>query len=146
MYRTKGIVTTKIGSIVIAIVDGKAVAINFVNKKLEERNAGDFTEQVKEYFSGERKVLDFPVNIKGGLIFRKIWETVRKIPYGEIMTYGEVAKQLNINPRVVGFAMAKNPLPLYIPCHRIVGKNELGGFTPGISWKKFLLSLERRFK
>ncbi|WP_231109723.1 methylated-DNA--[protein]-cysteine S-methyltransferase [Thermosipho melanesiensis] len=61
------------------------------------------------------------------------------------MTYGEVAKVLNLNPRIIGFAMKANLLPIYIPCHRVVGKNDIGGFSGGIKWKKFLLELEKKY-
>ena len=138
----KEVITTKIGSIVIYIKNNKAVKIEFLDQILPEIKQSIFTKQIKEYLLGKRKKLTFPVEISGGKTFKKVWNFVRQIPYGKTMTYGEIAKKVGTTPRVVGFAMSKNPLPLYIPCHRVVGKNDIHGFTGGITWKKFLLELE----
>jgi len=66
-----------------------------------------------------------------------------KIPYGEIRTYKEIAEKLETSPRAVGRALAKNPIAVLIPCHRVVGKNSLGGYSWGIELKRALLKLER---
>jgi methylated-DNA-[protein]-cysteine S-methyltransferase len=65
-----------------------------------------------------------------------------RIPFGEVRTYGELAKSLNSAPRAIGQALGANPLPILIPCHRIVAAHGLGGFSCGIEWKKKLLDLE----
>jgi len=140
-----GIVQVEIGSVIIYTNDGFLTKIEFSDEKLDEIECGIFTTQIKEYFQGTRKKFDFKVKIIGGLIFKKIWEYVKEIPYGTTETYGEIAKKLNINPRVVGYAMASNSLPLYIPCHRVVSKDGLGGFYGGLKWKKYLLNLERKY-
>ena len=72
-----------------------------------------------------------------------IYRAVRRIGYGETATYGEIAEMAGTSPRAVGQAMARNPTPLVIPCHRIVSKNGLGGFTPPLEIKRDLLAMER---
>ena len=72
-----------------------------------------------------------------------IYRAVRKIGYGETATYGEIAEMVGTSPRAVGQAMARNPTPLVIPCHRIVSKHGLGGFTPPLEIKRDLLAMER---
>ncbi|OOC36118.1 cysteine methyltransferase [Thermosipho melanesiensis] len=135
-----------IGTILLNVESNKLKKISFSNEKsYEELTENNFTKQIIEYLKGKRKFFDFEVELKGGPVFLKIWNYVRKIPYGETMTYGEVAKVLNLNPRIIGFAMKANLLPIYIPCHRVVGKNDIGGFSGGIKWKKFLLELEKKY-
>ncbi|HDG62271.1 MAG TPA: methylated-DNA--[protein]-cysteine S-methyltransferase [Thermotoga sp.] len=101
-----------------------------------------FKKQLDEYFNGSRKILDFPVRIEGSRFQKRVWEIVRRIPYGAVITYGEIAKVLNTSPRAVGIALSKNLLPIYIPCHRVIAKDGLGGFSEGLAWKKFLLKVE----
>jgi methylated-DNA-[protein]-cysteine S-methyltransferase len=72
-----------------------------------------------------------------------IYRAVRRVGYGEVATYGEIAELVGTSPRAVGQAMARNPTPLVIPCHRIVSKNGLGGFTPPLEIKRDLLAMER---
>ena len=73
-----------------------------------------------------------------------IYRAVRRVGYGEVATYGEIAKQVGTSPRAVGQAMARNPTPLVIPCHRIVSVHGIGGFTPPIEIKRDLLAMEQR--
>jgi methylated-DNA-[protein]-cysteine S-methyltransferase len=79
-------------------------------------------------------------------IFGRIYQEVRKVPYGETRTYGEISWQVSTSPRVVGQAMRRNPTPLIIPCHRIVGKHGLGGFTPSPEIKESLILMEKKTK
>lgn len=75
---------------------------------------------------------------------KKVWNALREIPYGQIRTYGEIAAAIG-HPqaaRAVGLACAANPLPIFIPCHRVVSKHDLGGFSSGLPWKELLLKLE----
>ena len=72
-----------------------------------------------------------------------ICRAVRRVGYGEVATYGEIAELVGTAPRAVGQAMARNPTPLVIPCHRIVSKHGIGGFTPPIEIKRDLLAMER---
>jgi len=72
-----------------------------------------------------------------------IYRAVRGVGYGETATYGEIAAKVGTSPRAVGQAMARNPTPLIVPCHRIVSKTGLGGFTPPLEMKRDLLAMER---
>lgn len=76
--------------------------------------------------------------------FSAIYRRVREIPYGNTETYGEIARDLNTSPRLVGLAMKRNPTPLVIPCHRVVSKTGTGGFSPDPAIKEALLAMERR--
>ena len=103
--------------------------------------------QILNYLSGKGKLLDFPVVHINSPFRKKVLEAERKIPYGETRSYGEVALMIS-NPkasRAVGSANAKNPLPLYYPCHRIIySDGRLGGFGWGLEVKEWLLNLEAR--
>ena len=76
--------------------------------------------------------------------YAEIYRTVSKIPYGETRSYGEIAEATKTHPRVVGNAMARNPTPLIVPCHRVIAADgSLGGFSPDLEIKKSLLQLEK---
>ena len=107
---------------------------------------GTLPEQMKRYFAGERVTFDCDVEFNGlGAFEKQVLEETRKVPYGIITTYGSLAS-LAGRPgaaRAVGNAMRKNPLPIIIPCHRVVHSDgSLGGFATGLEMKRRLLSLE----
>jgi methylated-DNA-[protein]-cysteine S-methyltransferase len=101
--------------------------------------------QIKQYFSGARSRLIVPYLLQEGTPFmRKVWEFMRRIPFGDTNTYADIAGSAG-SPRAcraVGNACAANPLPFLVPCHRVVGKRGVGGFSAGTKWKEFLLSIE----
>ncbi|HID32419.1 MAG TPA: MGMT family protein [bacterium (Candidatus Stahlbacteria)] len=76
---------------------------------------------------------------------RRVYLRLSRIPFGETRTYAELAEELNSSARAIGQLLKKNPFPIIIPCHRVVGKASLGGFSAGISWKINLLRHERCF-
>jgi len=78
--------------------------------------------------------------------YARIYEEVRQIPYGETATYGEIAERAATTPRMVGQALSRNILPLIIPCHRVVARGGIGGFTPDPAIKKDLLAMEHKGK
>lgn len=80
---------------------------------------------------------------EGDGVTAAIYRAVKGVGYGEVATYGEIAERVGTSPRAVGQAMARNPTPLVIPCHRIVSKQGIGGFTPPIEIKRDLLAMER---
>ena len=84
------------------------------------------------------------IAIHGDTPYSRIYLAVREIPYGETMTYGDIARRVGTSPRVVGQAMARNPTPLVIPCHRVVAADGIGGFSPSIEIKQALLLLEEK--
>jgi methylated-DNA-[protein]-cysteine S-methyltransferase len=102
--------------------------------------------QLHEYFTGDRVRFDLPTQTAGTAFQRDVWAQLAEIPYGETITYAELAIRVG-NPkavRAVGLANGRNPLSIVVPCHRVVGSNgALTGFGGGIERKRYLLSLER---
>jgi len=95
------------------------------------------------YFSGNEDAL-LPLMVAARTPFQhRLRHALLEIPEGRTCTYGELAKALNSGPRAVGQALGANPVPILIPCHRVVGANGLGGFSCGLIWKKRLLAFER---
>lgn len=108
---------------------------------------GDVPEPVRQYCAGRPTDLTRFVTIAIGdddSVYGKIYRAVRQIPYGGTATYGEIAAACGTSPRVVGQAMARNPTPLIIPCHRVVAAGGIGGFSPDVGIKEFLLAMEKR--
>ena len=102
-------------------------------------------EQLTAYFSGRLQHFDLPLNPRGTPFQLRCWEALRQIPYGQIITYGEEARRVGLPSacRAVGGANGRNPLPILIPCHRVLASgNRLGGYSAGIEKKRFLLALE----
>ena len=100
---------------------------------------------LRDYFEGKAVELRHPLDLDGATPFqRAVWRALRRIPHGQTRTYAQIARAIG-RPRAcraVGAACGSNPLPLLIPCHRVVGGNGVGGFSAGRGWKKFLLDLE----
>jgi methylated-DNA-[protein]-cysteine S-methyltransferase len=149
---------TSIGTLLIA---GDADAIHYINfpkGKHEVKPQRDWVEstrgpvhdairQLKEYFASKRTDFDLPL-APGGTEFQlNVWRRLQEIPYGETISYGELAKRVG-NPkasRAVGAANGQNPIPIVIPCHRVIGANgKLTGFGGGLPTKEALLALEAR--
>jgi methylated-DNA-[protein]-cysteine S-methyltransferase len=108
---------------------------------------GDVETQLAEYFAGTRRQFDVPSVAMGTSQQRRVWAQVSAIPYGETATYGQLADQLGdgTTAQEVGAALARNPLCIVIPCHRIVGADGgLTGYAGGLGRKRFLLELEQR--
>lgn len=102
--------------------------------------------QVREYISGVRRDFDLPIAPEGTEFMKKVWRVLRRIPYGEVVTYGEVAEAAGSprGARAVGGAVGSNGILIIIPCHRVVAKNGLGGFSGkgGVELKRKLLEIE----
>jgi methylated-DNA-[protein]-cysteine S-methyltransferase len=102
-------------------------------------------KQLDQYFSGDRMHFELPLQPKGTDFQKSVWKELMLIPFGKVSTYGELAQSIN-NPkasRAVGMANNKNPLPIIIPCHRVIGKNgSLTGYAGGLEIKKHLLMIE----
>lgn len=102
--------------------------------------------QLTEYFNGQRQVFDLPLAPDGTVFQQAVWTQIAMIPCGETRSYGEIAVRLGDakKARAVGGAAGKNPLPIVIPCHRVVGgSGRLTGFSGGLAIKRLLLALER---
>lgn len=97
------------------------------------------------YFQGEKVSFDLPFAPTGTPFQRKVWQALSQIPQGSVRTYGDLATQLGTSPRALGGACGRNPIPILIPCHRVLGTNgSLGGYSgmDGVDTKRFLLRLE----
>ncbi len=110
------------------------------------RQFNDLVERLKVYFSGKKVIFPDRLDLSGATSFqREVWGKTKLIPYGETRSYSWVAEQIK-HPRAaraVGQALGRNPLPIIIPCHRVVASNgKLGGFSGGVGVKRHLLSLE----
>jgi methylated-DNA-[protein]-cysteine S-methyltransferase len=103
--------------------------------------------QLRAYFAGELETFDLPLAPDGTPFQQKVWQRLCDIPYGETISYGELARRVG-NPkasRAVGLANGANPIPIVIPCHRVIGSNgRLTGYGGGLPLKEKLLALERR--
>jgi len=103
--------------------------------------------QLEEYFAGERQHFDLPLHPLGTPFQTQVWWELARIPYGSTISYGELARRIEqpLAVRAVGAANGRNPLPIILPCHRVIGANgSLTGFGGGLPTKRFLLSLESR--
>ncbi len=106
-------------------------------------------KQLLEYFEGKRIDFDLPLDMEGSDFQKRVWEALCTIPYGETCTYKQVAEQVNCfkGARAVGLANHKNPIPIIVPCHRVIGADgSLTGYAGGVSVKKILLESEQKFK
>lgn len=102
--------------------------------------------ELKGYLNGEIKKFSFPLYIEGTDFSKKVWEALCKIPYGQTLTYKQLAEKVG-NPkaaRAVGLACNKNPIPIFIPCHRVIGSSgKLTGYLGGLKIKDYLLNMEK---
>ena len=104
-------------------------------------------KQLEEYFSGTRRQFDLPLDPDGTSFQQKVWKQLSEVPYGSTMSYIEIARILNAesSSRAVGMANGRNPIPILIPCHRIIGHNgKLTGYAGGLERKKWLLLHEQQ--
>lgn len=115
-----------------------------------DRLLRDAQTQVTAYLAGKRLTLDFPIDLSGGTSFqRRVWQTALRIPYGRARSYQWIASKVGGKrySRAVGNALGANPVPLIVPCHRVVAHDaSLGGFSGGLTVKRKLLDLEGTLK
>lgn len=145
---------TEIGKIYI-VENGTAITHLYFNeyplldnfKKNETELIKKAYNQLKEYFLGKRKEFDLPLLPEGTDFQQRVWKALREIPFGETKSYGEIAKNIG-NPkaaRAVGMANNKNPISIFIPCHRVIGSNgKLVGYGGGLKIKEYLLKIEKK--
>ena len=106
-------------------------------------------DQLTGYFAGERRRFDLSLALAGTALQRRVWELLQEIPYGETTTYGELARRLTgecgtrVAPRAVAGAVARTPVPIIVPCHRVIGADgSLRGYGGGLDRKRKLLDFE----
>jgi methylated-DNA-[protein]-cysteine S-methyltransferase len=100
--------------------------------------------QLDDYFAGKLTMFDLPLRPAGTPFERSVWAAMQDIPYGETRSYGDLAAATDSAPRAVGRACGRNPIPIIIPCHRVLGKGWMGGYSGagGLKTKQTLLTLE----
>jgi len=106
----------------------------------------DAARQITEFVNGERTTFDLPLSVTGTQFQMRVWNIIQTIPFGHTLSYGEIGHRLGNKKmaRAVGGAANANPVPLIIPCHRVIGANgRLTGFAGGLKMKKCLLTLEK---
>jgi methylated-DNA-[protein]-cysteine S-methyltransferase len=155
MTRVHTLIDTPVGELTAVAEDGSLTALYFPSHKrmpdaatFGERTAVGFeavTEQLAEYFAGQRRDFDLPLAPKGDPFKLKVWALLREIPYGQTRSYGHLAAALgDVHlAQAVGHANGKNPISIVVPCHRVVGADgSLVGYAGGLERKRFLLELE----
>ena len=103
--------------------------------------------QLREYFGGRRSAFDLPLDLEGTAHQRRVWHALRRIPFGHTLSYGAVARRLGLPgaARAVGHACSTNPVPIVVPCHRVIGGDgDLHGYNGGLWRKRVLLELEHQ--
>lgn len=154
MQETYFIYRTPMGRVSIAS-DGSALThfafgpVPFEGQQHATELTNRASNEVLEYLAGKRTAFDVPLNASGSAFQRAVWKEISRIPYGQTRTYAEIAQRLG-KPgalQAVGQACGRNPLPLFVPCHRVVGSNgKLGGYAFGPAIKKFLIELEAKHR
>jgi methylated-DNA-[protein]-cysteine S-methyltransferase len=137
---------TPIGSITVSEEDGAIVALDWGWGRDQTETAAlcEARAQLHDYFDGKRDSFTLPLNPAGTAYRRRVWQALCDIPYGATRSYGEIARVAGGAPRSVGQANAMNPIPIIIPCHRVLASNGIGGYSggEGLDTKRFLLALE----
>lgn len=131
-----------LGAIIYAWDGAACQRVVLEHKGHLETNNNPLSHWLTAYFN--RAATSLPPLIEPATLFRKrVQEALLKIPFGEVCTYGEIARQLDTAPRAVGQALGANQLPILIPCHRVIAADGPGGFAFGDRWKRRLLEFEQ---
>lgn len=146
-------VDTPIGAILIAGDGGFIIETYFAGARpkadwiRDDEGFAEATAQLRAYFAGDRKAFDLPLAPRGTEFQQSVWSALLEIPYGQTTTYSAIAETISrpAAVRAVGAANGANPIPIIIPCHRVIGANgSLTGFGGGLDVKRQLLALEAR--
>lgn len=147
-------VETPIGLLMITATDEAIIGVkptgyeeNIVENEVSYIVAQKCKTELEEYFTGKRKSFDLPLKQEGTEFQKQVWKQLKRIPYGETRTYGEVAKLMGNSKaaRAIGMANHNNPILILVPCHRVIGADgSLTGYSAGIEAKKYLLEFEKR--
>lgn len=139
---------TPIGDLSVAEEDGAIVAVDWGWGRDQTQTAllSRAREQLFAYFDGALRRFDLPLNPAGTPYRRRVWAALTQIPYGATRSYADIARQVGGSPRSVGQANGANPIPILIPCHRVLATTGLGGYSggEGLATKRALLALEAR--
>ena len=139
---------TPVGDLTVSEEDGAVVSVDWgwARDQTETALLLRAREQLQEYFDGVRTAFDLPLAPHGTEYRRRVWAALQAIPPGTTRTYAEIARMVGGSPRAVGQANGANPIPVLIPCHRVVATGSMGGYSggDGLATKRFLLQLETR--
>lgn len=139
-------VHTQFGCLILTEEDGSIVAVNWGRAKREDASAllDSAALQISEYDQGMRKQFDLTLCIRGSAFQQAVCNAIFAIPFGETCTYGDIAKALGVPAQAVGQACGANPIPIIVPCHRVMGAKGLTGFSGagGVETKVALLRHE----
>lgn len=150
------LVDSPVGPLFLAADEAALRAIEFRDNRHPVKRDGEWIEgdnavlrkaaqQLGEYFAAKRRDFDLPLSPHGTQFQRSVWKTLATIPYGETISYAELAQRVGkpSASRAVGAANGRNPLPIVLPCHRVIGADgSLTGFGGGLPTKQYLLKLE----
>ena len=143
---------TPIGTLVLECDGDVLIGLRLPNDPRPDRRDGadippvlkETATQLEEYFAGERTAFDLTMELDGTDFQREVWAELARIPYGTTISYGELARRVGrpTGPRAVGQANGRNPIPIIVPCHRVLAGNGIGGYGGGLPVKRALLALE----
>lgn len=140
-------VDTQFGTLCVREEEGAITAVGWGRPQREESSAllDAAVSQIAEYDAGTREVFDLPLRVNGAELTRAVCAEMQKIAFGDTVTYGEIANKLGVPAQAVGQACGANPIPIIIPCHRVLGAKGLTGFSGagGVETKVALLRHER---
>jgi methylated-DNA-[protein]-cysteine S-methyltransferase len=144
------VVDSPIGPLGLVASEAALQAVLFDGRRLRPEGASpvldEAARQLEAYFAGELVSFELPLELHGTEFQRQCWLALASIPYGQTVSYGEQARRLGLGPdaaRAVGAANGRNPLPIVLPCHRVIGSNgKLVGYAGGLERKESLLRLE----
>lgn len=143
--------TTPLGEITLTEEEGALVALDWGRGRDQAATPllREARDQLHDYFDGRRLRFDLPLAPRGTPFQRRVWAALRRIPPGETRSYADIAREIASAPRAVGQANGRNPLPILIPCHRVIAADgALGGYSGegGAAAKRFLLAHEARVR
>ncbi len=145
------VIETPAGRLTLVADDKALTAIRFGGTPAAAKAASPVLEQaareLREYFAGTRREFTVPLAPEGSAFQKKVWKALEGIPYGQTRTYKQIAEQIGHDKafRAVGMANNRNPLPIVVPCHRVVGSDgTLTGYAGGVEMKDVLLKLEQK--
>ncbi len=139
-------IPSPVGQLTIDETEGAIVAIRWAGAPSGNGSPllAEAARQLAAYFDGKLQHFDLPLAPAGSPFEARVWEAMRAIPYGETRSYGDLATAVGSAPRAIGRACGKNPIPIVIPCHRVLAKGGLGGYSGagGLATKERLLAIE----
>ena len=150
IQRSTIVFNTILGNFLLKIFNNKIKSLyptNYEPSILVDKRSAYIVKNIKNYLNNKSKIKNFTSDPKGTNFEKKVWNEIKKINFGDTMSYSEIANKIKSSPRAVGNACANNPCLLIIPCHRVINLNgNTGNYVIGSEIKKFLLNLEKNLK